>query len=190
MGVSSPVKEQLKNLRRVRNLLLTDIELNEVKLKELEKKILEYSNKITKEQNEIKQFQYSLSKVELQIKARNIISLENNKKREEKNYDMKFNYNENLKNNLFAIENKIDELRLYKTLKETEKAMKKTDLISTSATLAENASLLLKEKEKQERILGELKTTGELISEDKRTPDDILKEILGDKKNSENGGFY
>ena len=185
MGVSSPVKEQLKNLRRVRNLLLTDIELNEVKLKELEKKILEYSNKITKEQNEIKQFQYSLSKVELQIKARNIISLENNKKREEKSYDMKLSYNDNLKNNLSTIENKIAELHLYETLKETEKAMKKTDLINTSATLAENASLLLNEKENQEQILDAIK-----ITEDEKTPDDILKEILGDTKNSETGGFY
>ena len=103
---------------------------------------------------------------------------------------MKFNYNENLKNNLSEIEIKIDELRSYKNLKETEDTMKKLELINTSETLAKNALILLKEKEKQDEILNTLKITGDLVSENKKTPDDILKEVLGDTKNLENGGFY
>jgi len=89
MGISSPIKEQLKNLSRVRNLLLTDIEINKVKLDKLENNINDYGTQITQLRNEIVQFQYSLTKDELEIKAKKIISLENDKNREKKNYDMK-----------------------------------------------------------------------------------------------------
>ena len=190
MGISSPIKDQLKNLSRVRNLLLKDIEINKVKLDELENNINDYGTQITQLRNEIVQFQYSLTKDELEIKAKKIISLENDKNREKKNYDMKSAYNENLKDNLNIIENKIDEIHIYENLKESDKLMKKLDLINTSAVVAENAVILLKEKEKQEKSLSTLKITGDLISENKKTPDDILKELLGETKNSENGGFY
>ena len=189
MGISSPIKEQLKNLSRVRNLLLTDIEINKVKLDKLENNINDYGTQITQLRNEIVQFQYSLTKDELEIKAKKIISLENDKNREKKNYDMKSAYNENLKDNLNIIENKIDEIHIYENLKESDKLMKKLDLINTSAVVAENAVILLKEKEKKEKSLDTLKITGDLISENKKTPDDILKELIGETKNSENGGL-
>ena len=190
MGISSPIKDQLKNLSRVRNLLLTEIEINKVKLDQLENNINDYGTQITQLRNEIVQFQYSLTKDELEIKAKKIISLENDKNREKKNYDMKLAYNENLKDNLNIIGNKIDEIHIYENLKESDKLMKILELINTSAVVAENAVILLKEKEKQEESLASLKITGGLISENKTTPDDILKELLGDTKNSENGGFY
>ena len=190
MGISSPIKEQLKNLSRVRNLFLINIEINEVKLKHLEKKINDYGTQITQLRNEIVQFQYSLTEDELQLKAKKIISLENDKNREIKNYDMKSAYNTNLKENLNLIENKIEEIHIYENLNESDKVMKKLDLINTSAVLADNAVILLKEKEKQEKSLATLKITGDLISENKKTPDDILKDLLGNSKNSENGGSY
>ena len=190
MGFSSPIDDHISNLSRARNMFLTSIEINDVQLKTLEKDISEKSQEITDLKNEIKQFQYSLTKEELQLKAQKLISLENDSKSLESKFNNKNNYNETLKQNLSTIENKIDELKMYKNVKEGNKILKELGLIDTCQALEDNAFLILKEQEKQEQINQKLQITSELLNEDKRTPDDVLKEILGVSKTEENGGFY
>ena len=72
MGFTSPIEEQYKNLNRLRNQLLTSQVINDAKIETSSKKISEISKKIEQGKNEIKQFCHSLTKDELQIKAKEI----------------------------------------------------------------------------------------------------------------------
>ena len=93
MGFTSPIEEQYKNLNRLRNQLLTSQVINDAKIETSSKKISEISKKIEQGKNEIKQFCHSLTKDELQIKAKKLMMLERDLEIEKKNYDTILNYN-------------------------------------------------------------------------------------------------
>ena len=188
MGFSSPVDDQYKNLRRVRNKLLLNIEIKKIELEKSEEEIKKMSKQITQEQDEIKQFSHTLTKDELQIRAKKLISLEKDKEREKQNYDRLDKYNDLLKTNLSSVENKMNELELHKNLKDTNEVL--TNLIDTSQTIADNAQKIMTSIENGNQIIEGLTITSGAITGDNRTPDDLLKELLGDTKNGENGGVY
>ena len=188
MGISSPIEDQLKNLRRVRNKLLTTGEFKKIELEKSEGEITKLSNQITQEQDEIKQFSHSFSKDELEIRAKKLIALENDKDREKQKYDRLNKYNELLKNNLNSVESKINELEFHKDIEDTNGVL--NNLIDTSKVISDNAVKIMLTNENDEGIIGQLTAANGAITGNKKTPDDILKELLGDTKNVENGGVY
>ena len=65
MGCICPPKEDpLVILNRVRNNLLTQIELNKIKIEKREKNIQDLDNQINQLENDLKQNQYSYSDTE------------------------------------------------------------------------------------------------------------------------------
>ena len=73
MGITTPIEEeQYNNLNRLRNKLLMSQLMNDSKIEISEKNISKISKKIEQGKNEIKQFCHSLTKDELQIKAKEI----------------------------------------------------------------------------------------------------------------------
>ena len=190
MGFTSPIEGQYKNLNRLRNKLLTIQIINDAKIETSSKKISEISKKIEQGKNEIKQFCHSLTKDELQIKAKKLMMLERDLEIEKKNYDTIFNYNTLLKNNIFQVEATMNELMMLTNTKDINKQMKKMDIINTSTVLSENINILLNQKKKEENINVELKNIDEFFNGFSKTSDSYLKEILGNSKIEENGGFY
>ena len=100
MGFTSPIEEQYKNLNRLRNQLLSSQVINDSKLEISKKQISETSKKIEQGKNEIKQFCHSLTKEEMQIRAKELMELEKNLEIEKKSYETIINYNTILKTNI------------------------------------------------------------------------------------------
>ena len=191
MGITTPIEEeQYNNLNRLRNKLLMSQLINDSKIEISEKNISSISKKIKQGKNEIKQFCHSLTKDELQIKAKKLMMLERDLEIEKKNYDTILNYNTLLKNNISQVETTMNELMMLTNTKDINKQMKKMDIINTSTVLSENISILLNQKKKEESINKELNNINEIFNEYPKTVDSYLKEILGNSKIEENGGFY
>ena len=94
MGITTPIEEeQYNNLNRLRNKLLMSQLMNDSKIEISEKNISTIGKKIEQGKNEIKQFCHSLTKDELQIKAKKLMMLERDLEIEKKNYDTILNYN-------------------------------------------------------------------------------------------------
>ena len=93
MGISTPIEEeQYNNLNRLRNKLLMNQIFNDTKIEMSEKNISTISKQIEQGKNEIKQFCHSLTKDELEIKAKKLIMLERDLEIEKKNYNTTLNY--------------------------------------------------------------------------------------------------
>ena len=190
MGFSSPIDKQYENLSRLRNQLFSSQALNDIKLKISQKNISEISKKIEQGKNDLKQFCHTLTKDEMQLKAKELMELEKNIEMEKKNHGTLFEYNSLLKTNISKIENNLNELKMIKDMNDINKEMKKMELINTSATLAEHVNIILNQKKKEEKIIDELKNIEQINNGSSKTPDEYLEEILGNTKIEENGGFY
>ena len=191
MGFTSPFEEQYKNLNRLRNQLLSSQVINDSKLEISKKQISETSKKIEQGKNEIKQFCHSLTKEEMQIRAKELMELEKNLEIEKKNYETIINYNTILKTNISQIEHNMNELRMFKDIKDTNKELKKMELINTSAALAENVNIILNQKLREENINEEFKNVSQIYNANTKTTDAYLKEILGNTPKEENNKeFY
>ena len=173
MGFSSPVDKQIEYLNRVRNQLLTAMECKKIVIEKAEEEITKLRNQITQEQDEIKQFSHSLSKDELQVRAKKILGLEKELERKWRNNCRLIEYYDLLNKNLKSLEDKINELELNRNNK---------DIIEVYILTMEEIDKMIKSEIPREG--------GFEIPVDRRTPDDVLKEILSDTKNDENGGFY
>ena len=190
MGFTSPIEEQYKNLNRLRNQLLSSQVINDSKLEISKKQISETSKKIEQGKNEIKQFCHSLTKEEMQIRAKELMELEKNLEIEKKSYETIINYNTILKTNISQIEHNMNELRMFKDIKDTNKELKKMELINTSAALAENVNIILNQKLREENINEEFKNVSQIYNANTKTTDAYLKEILGNTPKEENKEFY
>ena len=191
MGISTPIEEeQYNNLNRLRNKLLMNQIFNDTKIEMSEKNISTISKQIEQGKNEIKQFCHSLTKDELQIKAKKLIMLERDLEIEKKYYDTTLNYITLLKNNISQVESSMNQLIMIMNTKDINKQMNKMDIINASSTLSENVNILLNQKKKEESINKELNNINKIFNEYPKTVDSYLKEILGNSKIEENGGFY
>ena len=191
MGISTPIEEeQYNNLNRLRNKLLMNQIFNDTKIEMSEKNISTISKQIEQGKNEIKQFCHSLTKDELEIKAKKLIMLERDLEIEKKYYDTTLNYITLLKNNISQVESSMNQLIMIMNTKDINKQMNKMDIINASSTLSENVNILLNQKKKEESINKELNNINEIFNGYPKTVDSYLKEILGNSKIEENGGFY
>ena len=189
MGFTSPIEEQYNNLYRLRNQLFLNQKINEVKLETSKNKISDIGKSIEQGNNEIKQFCHCLTKEELEIKAKQLMMLQRDLELETKNFDAILNYNNLLKNNIYEIENNMNELIILKNTKDINKEFKKMELINTYATLSENANILLNQKERENNIIKKLENIDEIYNWNKKTPEQYLKEILSNTKIEKNIGF-
>ena len=85
--LSAPKEDPLVVLGRVRNNLLTQIELNRIKIEKKEKNIQDLDNQIKQLENDLKQNQYSYSDTEKKQKARQIMGLKKDLLLEEKSLE-------------------------------------------------------------------------------------------------------
>ena len=190
MGITTPIEEeQYNNLYRLRNQLFVNQKINEVKLETSKNKISDIGKSIEQGNNEIKQFCHCLTKEELEIKAKQLMMLQRDLELETKNFDAILNYNNLLKNNIYEIENNMNELIILKNTKDINKEFKKMELINTYATLSENANILLNQKERENNIIKKLENIDEIYNWNKKTPEQYLKEILSNTKIEKNIGF-
>ena len=121
--LSAPKEDPLVILGRVRNNLMTQIELNRIKIDKKEKNIQDLDNQIKQLENDLKQNQYSYSDTEKKQKARQIMGLKKDLLLEEKSLEEARTYNETLNNNKTTIESKIEEIRNMQAISAGDKAL-------------------------------------------------------------------
>ena len=185
MGCLCPPKpgipEKINQLERLRNSVLSTIEVNKVKMETLENKIQQMDSEIKEGENDLRQNQYSYSEQEKKAKAKKLFDLQKDRQRAQKSLDLISANTENLKNNLTMIESKIAELKNYAQLKEGDDVMKGLGDIDTGEMLQKNIQDIMRQQGKDDEQLRILEGGNKAVNDGLgiNSADDYLKQILG-----------
>ena len=182
----TPKEDPLVILNRVRNNLLTQIELNKIKIEKREKNIQDLDNQINQLENDLKQNQYSYSDTEKKQKARQIMGLKKELLLEEKGLEEARTYNETLNNNKTTIESKIEEIRNMQAISAGNKALANLGDGNTAEILQSNVERMMREQQIREQKLAILKNGNNAINAGLgfKDEDDYLKNLLGNNGNA------
>jgi DNA repair exonuclease SbcCD ATPase subunit len=186
MGCFCPKEDPLVILNRVRNNLLTQIELNKIKIEKREKNIQDLDNQINQLENDLKQNQYSYSDTEKKQKARQIMGLKKDLLLEEKGLEEARTYNETLNNNKTTIESKIEEIRNMQAISAGDKALANLGDGNTAEILQSNVERMMREQQIRDQNLAILKNGNNAINAGLgfKDEDDYLKNLLGNNGNA------
>ena len=184
--LSAPKEDPLVILGRVRNNLMTQIELNRIKIEKKEKNIQDLDNQIKQLENDLKQNQYSYSDTEKKQKARQIMGLKKDLLLEEKSLEEARTYNETLNNNKTTIESKIEEIRNMQAISAGDKALANLGDGNTAEILQSNVERMMREQQIREQKLAILKNGNNAINAGLgfKDEDDYLKNLLGNNGNT------
>ena len=184
--LSAPKEDPLVVLGRVRNNLMTQIELNKIKIEKREKNIQDLDNQIKQLENDLKQNQYSYSDTEKKQKARQIMGLKKDLLLEEKSLEEARTYNETLNNNKTTIESKIEEIRNMQAISAGDKALANLGDGNTAEILQSNVERMMREQQIREQKLAILKNGNNAINAGLgfKDEDDYLKNLLGNNGNA------
>ena len=184
--LSAPKEDPLVILGRVRNNLMTQIELNRIKIEKREKNIQDLDNQINQLENDLKQNQYSYSDTEKKQKARQIMGLKKDLLLEEKSLEEARTYNETLNNNKTTIESKIEEIRNMQAISAVGGTLANLGDGNTAEILQRNVERIMREQQIREQKLAILKNGNNAINAGLgfKDEDDYLKNLLGNNGNA------
>ena len=184
--LSAPKEDPLVVLGRVRNNLMTQIELNRIKIEKKEKNIQDLDNQIKQLENDLKQNQYSYSDTEKKQKARQIMGLKKDLLLEEKSLEEARTYNETLNNNKTTIESKIEEIRNMQAISAGDKALANLGDGNIAEILQGNVERMMREQQIRDQNLAILKNGNNAINAELgfKDEDDYLKNLLGNNGNA------
>lgn len=171
--------EQIRQLNNLRNNVLTNIEINKVKISGQEQQIQELDEQIKQLSNDLVQNQYSYSETEKLQKAQKIVELKTDRQRAQKSLDLLKANNENLKNNENMINSKIEEIKSFGTMNEQNKIMGQLADTDPTAALQQNLRDIMKQQQKDEEMIRALNVGNTAANSGVGTADDLLKQLLG-----------
>ena len=158
MGCTAPPKEDpINKLNRVKNNLMSQIEINRIKIEKKEKNIQVLDNQIKLIENDLKQNQYSYSDTEKKAKARKVIELKKQLLLEQKGLEEASTYNETLNNNKNTIESKIEEIRNMKVISQGNIALENAGDTNAADVLQNNVERVMREQQERDQKLAILK---------------------------------
>lgn len=172
---------KISKLTRLRSQMMSSIELNKIKIEKLEKELQNYNEQIKQEENDLRQNQYSYSDAEKKAKAKKILELQKDRQRAEKQSRTLTAYNDQLKNNLSAIESKIEELKNNQQIVAGNDIMAQVGDIDTGEALQKNIENMMRQQQKEEENLRIMENGNRAINDGLglSNEDDVLKAILG-----------
>ena len=180
--IEQKVKEDpIIKLTRLRNQIMTTIEINKVKIDNADKEIQELNEKIKIGENDLRQNQYSYTDLEKQNKAKKLLELQKDRQRAQQNRDSLAAYNETLKNNENTIKAKIEEIRNYEQINKGNEVIGELGEINTADAIQKNIENIMKEQENQKKNMQILKIGDGAINAELgiKNEDDYLKSLLG-----------
>ena len=180
--IEQKVKEDpIIKLTRLRNQIMTTIEINKVKIDNADKEIQEFNEKIKIGENDLRQNQYSYTDLEKQNKAKKLLELQKDRQRAQQNRDSLAAYNETLKNNENTIKAKIEEIRNYEQIDKGNQVIGELGEINTADAIQKNIENIMKEQENQKKNMQILKIGDGAINAELgiKNEDDYLKSLLG-----------
>ena len=173
------IPTKINKLTMLKGKMLSTIEINKVKIEGMQKKIGDLDSQIKQGENDLVQNKFSYSETELKTKAKQIYELKKDRQRLEKQMETSNAYNDNLKNNLSKIENKIEELRNAGTIMEGNDVMNGMDDLNTADILQKNIEGMMREEQNQDENLRILKNGEQAMNEGLGNFDDYMNSLLG-----------
>ena len=173
------IPTKINKLTQLKGKMLSTIEINKVKIEGMQKKIENLDSQIKQGENDLVQNKFSYSETELKTKAKQIYELKKDRQRLEKQMETSNAYNDNLKNNLSKIENKIEELRNAGTIMEGNDVMNGMDDLNTADILQKNIEGMMREVQNQDENLRILKNGEQAMNEGLGNFDDYMNSLLG-----------
>ena len=172
-------EEQIRQLTKLKNDVTTTVETNNIRISGIQQQIQEINDEIKQIENDIVQNQYSYSEAEKLQKAQKIIELKTDLQRAQKAFDLLNPNNENLKNNITMINSKIQEIETNRITKMENDIMTKIGDTDPTPALKKNIEYIMKQIEKDNKIIEMLNNGNKAINPDVGTAEDILKQTLG-----------
>ena len=178
----SSVKEDPEvKLNKLRSQVMSNIEINKIKIEKAEKDIQDLDAKIKEGENDIKQNQYSYTDLEKKSKVQKLMSLQKDRLRAETNLNKLTAYNEALKTNLSAVESKIEEIRNNQQFREGNEIMNQIGDLDTGDILQENIQNMMRQQQQDLQNLKILENGNNAINSGLgiKNEDEYLKSLLG-----------
>ena len=172
-------EEQIRQLTKLKNDVTTTVETNNIRISGIQQQIQEINDEIKQLENDIVQNQYSYSEAEKLQKAQKIIELKTDLQRAQKTLNLINPNNENLKNNITMINSKIQEIETNRITKMENDIMTKIGDTDPTPALKKNIEYIMKQIEKDNKIIEMLNNGNKAINPDVGTAEDQLKQLLG-----------
>ena len=178
---SSVKEDPVLKLNKLRSQVMSNIEINKIKIEKNEKEIQELDAKIKQGENDIKQNQYSYSDSEKKSKIQSLMSLQKDRLRAENNLNKLRAYTEALKTNLSAVESKIEEIRNNQQFREGNEIMNQIGDLDTGDVLQENIQNMMRQQQEDMQNLRLLENGNNAINSGLglKNEDEYLKSLLG-----------
>ena len=176
------VKEDpIIKLNKLRSQILSNIEVNKIKIEKAERDIAALDSKIKEGENDIRQNQYSYSDLEKKTKAKKLMDLQKDRSRAETSLNKLTAYNDALKTNLAAVESKVEEIRNNQQFREGNEVMNQIGDLDTGDILQENIQNMMAQQQKDMQNLRILEQGNNAINSGLgiKDEDEYLKSLLG-----------
>ena len=179
---TSFVKEDpIIKLNKLRSQILSNIEVNKIKIEKAERDIAALDSKIKEGENDLRQNQYSYSDLEKKTKAKKLMDLQKDRSRAETSLNKLTAYNDALKTNLAAVESKVEEIRNNQQFREGNEVMNQIGDLDTGDILQENIQNMMAQQQKDMQNLRILEQGNNAINSGLgiKDEDEYLKSLLG-----------
>ena len=179
---TSFVKEDpIIKLNKLRSQILSNIEVNKIKIEKAERDIEDLDSKIKQGENDLKQNQYSYSDLEKKTKAKKLMDLHKDRLRAETSLNKLTAYNDALKTNLSAVESKIEEIRNNQQFREGNEVMNQIGDLDTGDVLQENIQNMMAQQQRDLQNMKILEQGNNAINSGLgiKDEDEYLKSLLG-----------
>lgn len=180
---TSTVKEDrsIIKLNKLRSQILSNIEVNKIKIEKAERDIEALDSKIKEGENDLRQNQYSYSDLEKKTKAKKLMDLQKDRLRAETSMNKLTAINDALKTNLAAVESKVEEIRNNQQFREGNEVMNQIGDLDTGDILQENIQNMMAQQQKDMQNLRILEQGNNAINSGLgiKDEDEYLKSLLG-----------
>ena len=179
---TSFVKEDpIIKLNKLRSQILSNIEVNKIKIEKAERDVEDLDSKIKQGENDLKQNQYSYSDLEKKTKAKKLMDLHKDRLRAETSLNKLTAYNDALKTNLSAVESKIEEIRNNQQFREGNEVMNQIGDLDTGDVLQENIQNMMAQQQRDLQNMKILEQGNTAINSGLgiKDEDEYLKSLLG-----------
>ena len=183
MGCATSLVKEDPNIKlnKLRSQILSNIEVNKIKIEKAERDIAALDSKIKEGENDIRQNQYSYSDLEKKTKAKKLMDLQKDRLRAETSLNKLTAYNDALKTNLAAVESKVEEIRNNQQFREGNEVMNQIGDLDTGDILQENIQNMMAQQQKDMQNLRILEQGNNAINSGLgiKDEDEYLKSLLG-----------
>ena len=170
-------------LTRLREKMMTLIEINKLKIQKCEEDIKKIKEQITQGEKDLTQNKLSYTENEIKEKGKNLFELKRYYLKSEKYIEFLGDFNIDLNNYLPMVEAKIEEFKYNSEQKTNKDGMNKIEVNDADEVILQTGENLIKQRELEGQNLKSKGSEDKTINEVLGNEEDYLKALLGNKDN-------